>query len=59
MKYYTIAQWKDKIHKEREQEPLNMPDLIENIYKTLITLKNGGYWTQEELDKDLAKRKEY
>jgi hypothetical protein len=35
-----------------------MPELIKEMYKSLITLKNGGYWTQEELDKELAKRKE-
>lgn len=50
---YTIAQWKDKIRKEREQEFLNMPYLIESVYKTLITLKNEGFWTQEELEEKL------
>lgn len=50
---YTIAQWKDKIRKEREQESLDIPNLIEDVHKTLITLKNGGFWTQEELEEKL------
>lgn len=50
---YTIAQWKDKIRKEREQESLNIPYLIKNLYKTSITLKNGGFWTQEGLEEEL------
>lgn len=48
---YTIAQWKDKIRQEREHEYLNIPYLIEGIYKTLITLKNEGFWTQEVEEK--------
>lgn len=50
---YTIAQWKDKIRKEREQESLNIPYLIKSLCKTSITLKNGGFWTQEELEEKL------
>lgn len=50
---YTITQWKNKIRKEREQESLDIPNLIEDVHKTLITLKNGGFWTQEELEENL------
>lgn len=52
---YTIKQWKEKIHKERGKESLNMPELIKEMYKSIITLKNGGYWTQEELNEKLSK----
>lgn len=52
---YTIEQWKEKIRKDREKESLNLPDLIETMYKTIVTLKNRGYWTQEELETILKK----
>lgn len=50
---YTIEQQKEKIRKDKEKESLNIPELIKGMYKNIITLKNGGYWTQEELDKEL------
>jgi hypothetical protein len=53
---YTIEQWYEKLRRERDKEPLDMQGLIENIYKTSIVLKNG-FWTQEQLDKEIAKRK--
>jgi hypothetical protein len=43
--------------KDREKESLNFSELIKEMYKTIITLKNGGYWTQEELGEMLVKRK--
>lgn len=30
-----------------------MQNLLENIHKTLITIKNQGFWTQEELSEAL------
>lgn len=52
---YTIKQWKEKIHIDKEKESLNIPELIKEMYKTIITLKNGGYWTQEELNEKYVK----
>lgn len=50
---YTISQWYEKLCKERVKETLSMQDLLENIHKTLITIKNQGFWTQEELNEAL------
>jgi hypothetical protein len=52
---YTIEQWKEKIRKDKEKESLNMSYLIAEMYKSLITLRNGGYWTQEELNEWMLK----
>lgn len=50
---YTISQWYEKLCKGRAKETLNMQGLLENIHKTLITFKNQGFWTQEELNEAL------
>lgn len=54
---YTIESWLERNHKLNES--LNMLYLIEGMHKTLITIKNKGFWTQEELDKSLEDDKLY